>query len=283
MNDTQTCPNCPSSPTGLVFALASGVRVVACRSCGLQFAERYPTYGEADRDIYEDDYFSAAIADSEHRERVFAELLSEIESVAAGRGRLLDIGTGEGTLLKVAAGRGWQAEGTEISSAMVRHARESGLTVHHGAVEDIPLPAASYDAAVLNHVLEHVKNPLTTLARVRELLRSPGIVRVEVPNLASLSSRLKNTQSRLGLKRNPWKHYSTGHHFWFFTPATLEYTLRSSGFSGIAISSPAKQWGKQGWIDRASNRLYRVTHWGGHIVAFAHRRSGDGKHGASGG
>ncbi len=274
MTEKQTCPNCPSAPVRLVFALRPGVRVVACRSCKLQFAEEYPAYQEADEDIYSHEYFSPAIATSERRERIFAELLTEIESVLERKGKLLDIGAGEGTLLKTAAGRGWEAEGTEISSAMVRHVRDhSEITVHQGVIEDIPLSEGTYDAIVLNHVLEHVKNPRTTLERIAELLSPRGIVRIEVPNVASLSSRMKNAQSRLGLKKNPWKHYSTGHHFWFFTPATLERTLRSAGLTVISITSPAKQWGNKSLIDRMSNGVYRLTYWGGHIVAFAGRGS----------
>jgi 2-polyprenyl-3-methyl-5-hydroxy-6-metoxy-1,4-benzoquinol methylase len=272
MTKNQTCPNCPAPQVRLVFALRSGVRVVACRGCGLQFAEEYPAYEEADEDIYSHEYFSSAIAGREGREKIFGELLTEIESVLAGKGRILDIGAGEGTLVETAAGRGWEAEGTEVSSAMVQYVRDhSKVTVHQGIIEDIPLPEGAYDAIVLNHVLEHVKNPRATLERIAQLLSPRGIVRIEVPNVASLSSRMKNTQSRLGLKRNPWKHYSTGHHFWFFTPATLKRTLRAAGLTVIDISSPAKQWGSKSLIDRMSNGLYQLTHWGGHIVAFARR------------
>jgi len=269
----QECPNCQSTPVRQVFMLGSSVRVVACQNCRLQFAEHYPTYEDADTDIYSYDYFSPAIARNSERERIFRELVTEIESVLGGKGRLLDVGTGEGTLLRTAVGRGWEAVGTEISSAMVDHVRShTDLTIHHGAIEDVSLPSNSFDAIVLNHVLEHVRNPRTTLQRIRDLLRPGGIVRIEVPNIASLSSRLKNAQSRLHLKRDPWKHYSTGHHFWFFAPATLRRTLESAGLSVLSLETPARQWGPKEGFDHAMNRLYRQTHWGGHIVAYARRQ-----------
>ena len=152
----QTCPNCRSTPVHQVFALGSRVRVVACQDCRLQFAEQYPTYEDADTDIYSYDYFSPAIARNSERERIFGELVTEIESVLRGKGRLLDIGTGAGTLLRTAVGRGWEAVGTELSSAMVDHVRShTDLTIHHGVIEDVPLSPGSFDAIVLNHVLEH--------------------------------------------------------------------------------------------------------------------------------
>jgi 2-polyprenyl-3-methyl-5-hydroxy-6-metoxy-1,4-benzoquinol methylase len=257
-------------PVRKVFAIRSGARVVECTACGLQFAEDYPEYEDADSDIYSYDYLSPTIDKNPHRERIFAQLLAELESVVRARGRLLDIGTGEGTLLKVAIGRGWQAEGTEMSSAMIRHVHDhSDLTVHHGAVEDIALPHGLFDAVVLNHVLEHVKNPRTTMQKVDDLLRPGGVVRVEVPNLASLSSRLKNVQSRLRLKKDPWKHYSTGHHFWFFTPRTLRHTLMAAGLSVIALYAPASQWGGKHRFQNTVDGLFKRAGWGGHIVAYA--------------
>jgi 2-polyprenyl-3-methyl-5-hydroxy-6-metoxy-1,4-benzoquinol methylase len=266
----QTCPNCGSMPVRLVFAIEGGGRVVACQNCGLQFAEEYPTYEEADSDIYAYEYFSPAIAKNIERERIFTALVGELERIVNGAGRLLDVGAGEGTLLRTAAARGWDAVGTEISSAMVEHVHgESGITMHHGAIEDVALPPGSFDAVVLNHVLEHVKHPRTTLERIAVLLRPGGVARIEVPNVASLSSRLKNVQSRLRLKRDPWKHYSTGHHFWFFTPATLRRTIESAGLHILRLESPARRWGREQLIDQAVNTLYNRNGWGGHIVAHA--------------
>ncbi len=273
MTSTQRCPNCRSGLVRPVFTLAAGDRVVACRECRLQFAERYPDDAEADSDIYSHAYFSPAIANTAHRERIFVALLEQVESVLKRRGRLLDVGAGEGTLLRVAAARGWDVEGTEISSAMVRHVRDgSNLTIHHGAIEGIALSSQSFDAVILNHVLEHVRNPRTTLATIGHLLRPDGVVRIEVPNLASLSSRLKTVQSRLGLKRNPWKHYATGHHFWFFTPATLSRTIEGAGLSLVSVHAPATQWSKANVLRKAMNRVYTKTAWGSHIVAYAERK-----------
>jgi hypothetical protein len=107
------------------------------------------------------------------------------------------------------------------------------------------------------------------LEKVAQLLRNDGIVRIEVPNHASLSSRLKNIQSRLKLKKKPWKHYSTDHHFWYFTPRTLRKTLEIAGFVVLKTNAPAKQWGRKNIADRALNIVYEKVLWGGHLVAYA--------------
>jgi 2-polyprenyl-3-methyl-5-hydroxy-6-metoxy-1,4-benzoquinol methylase len=241
-----------------------------CTQCGLQFAEAYPEYQEADSGIYSYDYFKGSIEREHQREMIFTELLGDIESVLGAKGRLLDIGAGEGTLIRMAERGGWAAEGTEIASAMIRYMQNDlGLTVHHGILENIELPPGAFDAIVLNHVLEHVKNPRSTLEKVAVLLKPGGVVRIEVPNLAGISSRVKNVQSRFRLKKNPWKHYSTGHHFWFFTPRTLRRTIEASGLSVKMMKAPAIQWGNMGPAANLLNALYNRMGWGGHLVAYA--------------
>jgi SAM-dependent methyltransferase len=272
MSSAQSCANCPGSAVRHVFR-RGGRRVVACRSCGLQFCTEYPDLQAADAEIYTAAYFQGALAEQPERRRIFSRLLEEIESVLGRRGRLLDVGAGEGALLRAASARGWRAEGVEVSSAMVRHVREAlGLEVHQGTLEKLSLPEAAYDAVILNHVLEHVQNPVSTLRRIAALLVPDGVVRIEVPNLASLSSRLKNLQSRLGLKRNPWKHYAVEHHFWFFTPGTLRLTLRSARLEPIRLAAPARQ-GNAGVAGFGLvRRFYGKTLLGKHIVACARRR-----------
>jgi 2-polyprenyl-3-methyl-5-hydroxy-6-metoxy-1,4-benzoquinol methylase len=270
MNNIQRCPNCPDSPTSQVFIASAGGRIVQCCRCGLQFAEDYPEIESADTEIYGSDYFKAPLEEQERRMGIFKQLVAEVESVIGCKGRLLDVGTGEGTLLLAAASMGWEVEGTEIASVMIHHIREkSGLTIHQGVLEDLDLPLHSFDAIIMNHVLEHVSDPRITLEKIAELLSPGGVVRIEVPNLASLSNRGKNFQSRFGLKKNPWKHYSPDHHFWFFTPRTLKATLAAAGLSPLSISAPVKQWGDKGLMDGIINTVYRKTLWGGHLVAYA--------------
>ena len=75
-----------------------------------------------------------------------------------------------------------------------------------------------------------MQNPLIELARCRDLLNPGGLVFVGVPNLAGVSPRIKNLQSKLGLKKNQWRHYAAMHHLYFFTPQTLRAMVERAGF-----------------------------------------------------
>ena len=243
-----------------------------CLSCGLERAERYPALDQEEVRIYPAAYFERAVMEEERRSAIFRELLTDLEARLGRKGRLLDVGAGEGQLVRAALTCGWQAEGTDVSSAAVGIMRQRyGLVAHHGEVERLGLPAAAFDVVVMSHALEHVRDPGSTLAAVRERLVPGGLLRVEVPNLAGLSARAKNLLSRLGLKRHPWRHYSTEHHFWFFTPRTLALTIASAGFERLVLLAPARQWGARGAGLQLVDAVYQRFLWGGHAVAFARR------------
>jgi len=268
----QSCPNCPGVAAARVFAFGRDNAVVRCTSCGLEYAHRYLEPDVAAATVYRDEYFAVAIEEEARRRNIFQQLLAEVEGVLGRRGRLLDVGAGEGLLVEVAQEHGWRAEGTEIAAAMVERSRHAGrVRLHHGELESLALPAGAYDAIVMNHVLEHLRNPRAALEVAARLLAPGGIVRIEVPNLAGLSSRWKNWQSRARLKRSPWKHYSVGHHFWFFTPATLQRTVEAAGLEVLRMQAPAQQWDRTTGAARLWNDASRRRLWGGHLVTYARR------------
>jgi len=130
---------------------------------------------------------------------------------------LLDVGTGHGLLPHLARMHGYEVEGTDLS----KHVSETlpakiGFPIHHGQIEQILL-ARKFDIITLLHVLEHTVNPVSTLARCRELLNENGFVIVVVPNYRSLDTRIKNLLSKMKLKHRPYKHLALGHHNYVFS------------------------------------------------------------------
>src|SRR6266403_183178 len=75
-------------------------------------------------------------------------------------GRLLEVGCGNGTMLKGMADLGWHVEGIDFDPAAVETCRRRGLEVHVGLLEDRCYPANSYDAVTMSHLIEHVYEPL---------------------------------------------------------------------------------------------------------------------------
>ena len=86
-------------------------------------------------------------------------------------GRLLEIGCGSGERLAHFAAKGWNVQGQDVDAKAVAHAREStALPVHLGPIESLPESAGPFDAVVMNHVIEHVHDPVALLRRAAALL-----------------------------------------------------------------------------------------------------------------
>lgn len=233
------CPLCGREPRqfGVDF---QGLRLARCSACSLEFQHPRPVFDQLAAAVYTAGYHPAGHETVDHgRERTFARQLSRLERYVRRRpATVLDVGCGAGAFLGYARGRGWEVGGTDIS--VTEAARRHGARVWEGQLPDIDFGAVRFDAVRLNHVLEHTQDPLRELRQARRFVADDAVLLVGVPNLAGLSIRLKSWQSRLGLKRRPWKHYGALHHLWFFTPATLAALVEAAGFAVAHWETPAE-------------------------------------------
>ncbi len=215
--------------------------LVECRDCGMRFLAVQPA-PEAFGELY-----SAAYFESDYRcgrsdtpysdESAFrAEdegLLAEFAKLGAP-GRLLEIGSAGGWLLKHAAENGWRAHGVEISDDGVAHARRLGVEVSHGDLLAARLGAASFDLAYMGDVLEHVPDCRAVLAEVRRVLKPGGHLYLRGPitthSLArALGLALYGALGRTLVLREP------PYHLWEFRPRPLARLCRAVGLEPVAI------------------------------------------------
>lgn len=121
-------------------------------------------------------------------ERSFARLcayptpaLLDAAAVRAGR-RLLDAGTGPGTVAAAALARAARVVAVDADAGMLDAAGRQAPDARRcaAALPHLPFPAAVFDAAVANFVLNHVGNPAATLAELCRVVRPGGRVAVTV-------------------------------------------------------------------------------------------------------
>ncbi|MGV8803654.1 MAG: class I SAM-dependent methyltransferase [Polaromonas sp.] len=101
------------------------------------------------------------------------------------RGRLIDVGCGNGDTLQLARQLGWQALGIELDGAAVQAARTRGLEVVQGGYEALAAYEGQADCVMCSHVLEHVHQPLALLRLLLAALKKDGVLLLSAPNASS--------------------------------------------------------------------------------------------------
>jgi len=150
-------------------------------------------------------------------------------------GRLLDVGCGEGTFLQAAKHRGWQVNGTEISSYAAQAASTIlGVEIFCGELVDAPYPPCSFDMITLWHVLEHTRDPMAVLTKARELLKSDGLLIIAVPNVNNFLMQIAYCLVR-GRKLKLFSPHDREVHLYHFSPVTIKAYLQKSGFEVVKL------------------------------------------------
>jgi len=109
---------------------------------------------------------------------------------SCNRGKLLDIGCGQGKFLARMQNFGWNVSGVEPDAEAANIARERfGVEVAAGAVEKARFPDGHFEAVTMRHVIEHIHDPLSILMEVRRILKPGGNIIVTTPNAESMGHR----------------------------------------------------------------------------------------------
>jgi SAM-dependent methyltransferase len=208
--------------------------------CRLQWQLPQPSNDEL-AEIYGNYYFIGS-EDSESKARklrikestsqLYLDMMQEYQGNIGGS--LLEVGSGQGEFLIEALRRGYAVTGVEYSEIACSMARNSlramdpigtSSVVVQGEVETADLIPASFDLCVMNDVIEHVREPHKTMARVRSLLKPGSTVFIATPSLDSWSAKLMGKL---------WMEYKDEHLF-FFSNSSLTKLLEGAGFGKVTL------------------------------------------------
>ena len=137
------------------------------------------------------------------------------------QGRLLDVGCGNGQMLARMAALGWQAEGVDNDPAAVQVASAQGLNVHQGTLQSQQFADGVFDAVVMNHVIEHVHDPLTLLKECHRILKPGGRLVAITPNIRSWGHRIYESD---------WRGLEPPRHLQIFARPSLSALSSLAGF-----------------------------------------------------
>jgi 2-polyprenyl-3-methyl-5-hydroxy-6-metoxy-1,4-benzoquinol methylase len=147
-------------------------------------------------------------------------------------GKILDVGCSVGFFLERARAEGWTTFGVEISNDTAELARARGLDVFTGTLEEAGLRPESFDVVTMWDALEHVEDPVATIAMAAEVLKEEGLLALSTPNIGGLFPRLSYRAARW---TGRWPHPEPPSHLFQFSKTTISRLLSQSGLAPIQI------------------------------------------------
>ncbi len=256
------CDSCGGREARQSFVRADGMLVVECAVCGLAYLSPRPLADFISR-FYEADYFTGVRADegvgglrcnvsagptevSEEAKSIprVVEIINE-KFGGFQKKSILEIGCATGDLLALLKSQGASVKGLEISEFAADVARQRGLDVSTGRIEEyVKSTSQRFDIVIGMEVIEHVTSPLRFLDHVSELLREGGLLVLSTPNYLCTKRY-----------REEWFGFQTSfEHLYYFSLPVLSRLARDAGLS-VAYSESSRFLGD--CRNNSSNRLAR--------------------------
>ena len=195
-------------------------KLVECENCGVVFSAREHD-AEDLHSLYSEAVDSLYTSQLQERSVIASRILSSIEDVVPQKGRLLDIGSSYGTLLRLAQEDNWQVDGVELNQDACNYCKGTyDINVFCGKLKDANYLDGYYDVITAIEVIEHVTKPKEFLMEINRILKPNGILFLVTPNLESLSAKL--------LGKRWWSFREM--HLHYFSKTSLFWLLNHTNF-----------------------------------------------------
>lgn len=143
--------------------------------------------------------------------------------------RVLEIGCATGYISKKLKENGCHVIGVEIDEEAARLAEKVCDKIIKGDIEEISVKG-KFDVIICSDVLEHLKDPLKTLKKLRGNMKDDGKIIVSVPNIANWRIRLNLVFGKFNYTRDGILDES---HLRFFTYKTIKEVLKKANLKII--------------------------------------------------
>jgi SAM-dependent methyltransferase len=147
------------------------------------------------------------------------------------KGKILELGCGEGAILEILSRRGCEVWGVEPNPKAASVCKKKGLNVVCSTLEEANFGDEFFDAVIISQVVEHLPSPKRTLKEVNRVVKRKGKVHIYCPNVESYLSKLFGKY---------WHGWHIPFHFYSFTKKTILILVNDVGFkvAKINITTP---------------------------------------------
>ena len=208
------CPICESSNSRFERTLKN-MTLVKCQVCSFVYLdlpdeeiEKANSSFSSDRSMETYEMIQTGVDKlwHEHIVKLFT------KKIKGGR-RVLDIGCGNGLLLKKFKEYGWECYGVDLSSWSYEFSKRYNFKFYHGRVEDSNFERDSFDLVINLSTFEHITRPVDFIESLAPFLKKGGYCYMAgIPNYGSFAIRL-------GI--SAFHHNRPPKHCNYFTPKSI--------------------------------------------------------------
>ena len=230
MIEFSRCPLCDGKYERLYNLSHSNIVRCLRKGCGLVFAQCQPSEQELN-ELYNSTYYlendgaysrSGKQKSDRHKFKQTYKYLNN--RLCLDGKRILDYGCGFGRFLEVTREEGINdAMGVETNELARCAAREKGFRVEDSISK---YANESFDLIYMNDVIEHLRDPVAELRKIREFLAVDGAVFIVSMNIKGLKAKL------LG---KSWELITDPTHFFFYGNESFVRTLHKAGYAKVSI------------------------------------------------
>ena len=233
------CPLCQSDKLQPVFSVkdytvsAENFMLLKCGYCTLVFTQDIPgqqniaAYYASQNYISHSNTQKGFINQLYHRVRTItltAKRKMIVSQTGIRQGKILDVGCGTGAFLNEMKTAGWDITGLEPDDVARKNAVEL-FDIHSlSSTEIFNLPANSFNAITMWHVLEHVHQLHEYVEQLKKLLTEDGRLFIAVPNYTSYDAAYYKAH---------WAAYDVPRHLYHFSPQSMKSLMQQHGLQVI--------------------------------------------------
>ena len=152
-------------------------------------------------------------------------------TVTTSLGNLIDIGSGQGRILKLLGSRSKRAVGVDTSADARQFARAELLlagiencSLRNASMYELPFADGEFDTAILDDVLRNAEQPMTAIVEARRILRRGGrlvlLCKVGVDDVATVEKQLGIWCGAADLRLATPRRIPANHPQWLLAVAT---------------------------------------------------------------
>ncbi len=194
-----------------------GIDIFECKRCYLAFVDQKKTNNLNSQKEYNFDRYKE---NGEKLRTRFKQIANKIQAYKK-KGKILDVGAGYGLLSSILYEKGYEIFIIEPNNTAY-YLKGKKIRHYRTPVEEfVSKSKTKYDVILLMDVIEHLKDPLTVLKKLRFHLNKKGIVVAQTPNYKSLMAKIcKN-----------WSWWMVSDHKFFFSTKSIHVLLKKAGFA----------------------------------------------------